>query len=189
MPGNRSVQRRAEDSIIAVRRKSVILDSDLAAFYGVETGALVRAMKRNAARFPDDFAFQLSHEEWGRLRSQTGSSNSGRGGRRYSPYVFTEQGALQLAGVLRSPKADEVSVAIARAFVTMRERLTELDELRKVLPEIREKLEALEGDVAMLTSDAADQHAEIVKLAEGQNALKDLVKVMKRAERTLPPAM
>jgi len=71
----------------------------------------------------------------------------------------------------------------------MRERLTELDELRKALPEIREKLEALEGDVAMLTSDAADQHAEIVKLAEGQNALKDLVKVMKRAERTLPPAM
>lgn len=184
-----AVQRRAEKSIVEVRRHHVILDSELAAFYGVETGTVIRAMKRNANRFPEDFAFQLTDDEWDALRRQNGISNTGRGGRRYKPYVFTEQGALQLAGVLRSGKADEVSVAIARAFVTMRDRLNDLAELAKALPEIRERLEALEGDVAILTEDAAEKYAEIVKLADGQNALKDLLKAMRRAERTLPPAM
>jgi hypothetical protein len=69
-----------------------MLDEGLADLYGVETGALTRAVRRNEDRFPDDFMFQLTNEEWSALRSQTGISNAGRGGRRYAPYVFTEQG-------------------------------------------------------------------------------------------------
>ncbi len=83
---------RTENAIIMIRGHKVLLDADLADLYGVETKALVRAVKRNADRFPADFMFQLSPEEVTRLRYQIGTSKSGRGGRRYAPYAFTEQG-------------------------------------------------------------------------------------------------
>ncbi len=86
--------------IMSLREQRVMLDSDLAALYGVETKVLVQAVKRNMERFPVDFIFQLSPEEWKALRSQTVTSNSGRGGRRYPPYVFTEQGVAMLSSVL-----------------------------------------------------------------------------------------
>ena len=83
---------RIEKAILLVRGQKVMLDRDLATLYGVETGALNRAVKRNIQRFPEDFMFQLTREEAERLRCQTGISKLGRGGRRYLPYVFTEQG-------------------------------------------------------------------------------------------------
>src|SRR5690348_16171181 len=95
---------RVETLILFVRGERVILDADIAVLYGVETKALVRAVKRNLDRFPDDFMFQLTAEEVVRLRCQFGTSNErgGRGGRRYLPYAFTEQGVAMLSGVLRS---------------------------------------------------------------------------------------
>lgn len=91
------------------------MKTDLAALYGMEARALNQAVARNPERFPDDFMFQLTDDEWGALRSQTVISN-GRGGRRYAPYVFTEQGVAMLSSVLHSPRAVQVNIAIMRAF-------------------------------------------------------------------------
>jgi hypothetical protein len=96
-----------ESRILLIRGQKVLLDADLATLYQVETKALNRAVKRNADRFPEDFMFQLTTEETVELlRYQSGTSNEkGRGGRRYRPYVFTEQGIAMLSGVLTSPRA------------------------------------------------------------------------------------
>jgi len=93
---------RIENAILLIRGQKVLLDADLAALYGVETKVLVKAVKRNAERFPGDFMFQLLPKEVARLRFQIGTSKRGRGGRRYAPYAFTEQGGAMLSGVLRS---------------------------------------------------------------------------------------
>ena len=108
--------------IHVIRDEQVILDSDLAVLYGVETKKLNKAASRNSARFPDDFRFRLTKDEYESLRFQNGTSNEegGRGGRRYMPYVYTEQGIAMLSSVLRSDTAVSVSVAIMRAFVEMR---------------------------------------------------------------------
>ncbi len=109
--------------IYVIRGQQVMLDSDLAMLYQVETKYLNRAMKRNQDRFPEDFCFQLTKSEAENLRCQIGTSNSGdvqSGGRRYLPYVFTEQGISMLASVLRSDVATQVSIGIMRAFVKMR---------------------------------------------------------------------
>jgi hypothetical protein len=99
---------------------NVIADSDLAELYEVETKALNRAVRRNLDRFPDDFIFQLTDEEDKLLRYQSGTSSSGYGGRRYLPYVFTQEGVAMLSSVLHSPRAIKVNVAIMRAFVQLR---------------------------------------------------------------------
>lgn len=114
-----------EKMIYVIRDKQVMLDSDLAILYQVETGALNRAVKRNISRFPEDFRFQLTKEEYQSLRCQTGISSSAQGennygGRRTLPYVFTEQGISMLASVLHSEVAIKVSIGIMRAFVEMR---------------------------------------------------------------------
>lgn len=111
-----------------VRGQKVLLDSDLASLYGVRTTILLRAMRRNPERFPEDFAFQVTDDEFDALRIQSGSSN-GRGGRRYLPYVFTEQGVAMLSSVLNSPRAIAVNVEIMRAFVRMRSALASHAEL------------------------------------------------------------
>ncbi|PWF47845.1 hypothetical protein C7C56_013350 [Massilia glaciei] len=98
-----------------------MLDANLAGLYGVTTGALVQAVKRNLDRFPDDFMFQLSADEWEALRSQSVISNVGRGGRRYAPYAFTEQGVAMLSSVLGSAQAIAVNIEIMRAFERLRE--------------------------------------------------------------------
>jgi hypothetical protein len=109
-----------------------MLDADLAELYGVETKALVQAVKRNASRFPTDFMFQLTGEELGILRSQFVISRSW-GGRRYAPYAFTEQGVAMLSSVLRSPRAIAVNIEIMRTFVRLREMLsTHVDLARKL---------------------------------------------------------
>ena len=119
------VQPSIEKMIYVIRDKQVMLDSDLAILYQVETGALNRAAKRNISRFPEDFRFQLTKEEYQNLRCQTGISSSAQGennygGRRTLPYVFTEQGISMLASVLHSEVAIKVSIGIMRAFVEMR---------------------------------------------------------------------
>lgn len=109
--------------IYVVRNQQVMLDSDLAILYQVETGNLNKAMKRNQKRFPEDFCFQLTKEEFENLRFQSGSSSleeNGYGGRRYMPYVYTEQGISMLASVLRSEIAINTSIRIMRTFVEMR---------------------------------------------------------------------
>ena len=110
---------RVEQRILLIREHRVLLDADLAALYGVQTKALTRQIKRNPKRFPADFMFQLTAAEWNALRSQIGTSN-GRGGRRYPPYAFTEQGVAMLSSVLNSDRAIEVNVQIMRAFVKLR---------------------------------------------------------------------
>jgi hypothetical protein len=106
--------------ILLVRGVRVMLDADLAALYGVETRVLVQAVKRNLARFPADFMFQLAPLEFTGLRSQSVISNIGRGGRRTAPHVFTEHGALMAATILSSSRAIEVSIYVMRAFVQFR---------------------------------------------------------------------
>jgi hypothetical protein len=110
---------RIEKRIFLIRGEYVMLDSDLADIYGVSTSRLNEQVKRNAERFPEDFMFKLSKEEWENLISQNATSNE-HGGRRKTPFVFTEQGVAGLSGVLKSEQASQVHVTIMRAFVSMR---------------------------------------------------------------------
>lgn len=130
-----------EKRILLIRGQKVLLDSVLAELYGVETKVLVQALKRNLERFPEDFAFQLSEQDFGVLRSQTVTSK-GRGGRRYPPYVFSEQGVAMLSSVLRSPQAVQVNIEIMRAFVQLRRVLTENTELTAKLNQLEKRYDA-----------------------------------------------
>jgi hypothetical protein len=129
--------------------QKVMLDSDLAFLYDVETRVLVQAVKRNAGRFPSDFMFQLTNEEWDSLRSQNVISK-GRGGRRYAPYVFTEHGALMLSSVLNSETAVEVGLVIVRTFVYLREMLSTHKELAIKLEELERKTSSHDQAIAGL---------------------------------------
>ncbi len=123
VPAIENVQPTIEKLIYIIRDKQVMVDSDLAMLYQAETGALNRAVKRNIKRFPEDFRFQLTAEEYENLKCQSGISSlneNGYGGRRTLPYVFTEQGISMLASVLHSDAAVNVSIGIMRAFVEMR---------------------------------------------------------------------
>lgn len=115
---------RIQTAIVLLRGQKVLIDSDLAKFYQVQTGQIVRAVKRNAERFPADFMFQLSGEEFDSLKCQTGIAK-GRGGRRTPPYAFTEQGVAMLASVLRSSRATQINIQIVRAFVNLRRLLAD----------------------------------------------------------------
>ena len=140
-----------EKVIFTIRGEKVIFDSDLAATYGVETKALNRAVKRNADRFPADFIFQLTAEEVENLRCQSGTSSSGYGGPRYRPFVFTEQGAIMAANVLRSPWAMKMSVFVVRAFVKLRQELGQNRQFAAKLAELEGKL-----------SDRLDMHEKAI---------------------------
>lgn len=120
-----------------IRGQKVILDADLARLYEVETRVLVQAVKRNIRRFPEDFMFQLSKEEFDNLRSQ--SVTSSWGGRRYPPYAFTEQGVAMLSSVLHSDRAVTVNIAIMRAFVQLREIISSNAKLARRLEQLEEK--------------------------------------------------
>jgi ORF6N domain. len=128
---------RIEGAIYLIRGEKVMLDSDLAEPYEVETRALVQTVKRNIERFPEDFLFQLSSEEFENLRSQTVIPN--RGGRRTPPYAFTEQGLAMLSGVLRSERAVLVNIEIMRAFVRLRRMLSDNAELSRKLASLERK--------------------------------------------------
>jgi hypothetical protein len=129
---------RIERSILLIRGHKVMLDADLAALYGVNTRALNQAVKRNIARFPSDFAFQLTQSEFDALRSQFVTSK-GRGGRRYLPYAFTENGLAMLSSVLNSDRAIQVNIAIMRVFTRLRELLASHADLLRRLDEIEKK--------------------------------------------------
>lgn len=129
-----------EKRIYVVRGRQVMLDEDLADLYGVETRVLVQQVKRNAKRFPGDFMFQLTSGEAEGLRSQIVISNEGRGGRRYAPYVFTEQGIAMLSGVLRSDRAIAVNIEIMRTFVELRRVASSYAAIEKRLEEIEREL-------------------------------------------------
>lgn len=133
---------RIDSRIYLIRGHKVILDSDLAELYGVETGALNRAVQRNRERFPADFMFQLSAREDEALRCQIGTSKGGRGGRRFLPYVFTEQGVAMLSGLLNSPRAIAVNIEIMRAFVRLRQLIASSAELARKVSALEKKYDA-----------------------------------------------
>ncbi|MET0988696.1 MAG: ORF6N domain-containing protein [Steroidobacteraceae bacterium] len=122
------------------RGHKVLLDADLATLYGVATKVLLQAVKRNLTRFPEDFMLRLTTEEWAALRSQFVTSNEGRGGRRYVPYAFTEQGVAMLSSILKSPRAIAANIEIMRAFVRMRELLVSSKELAQKLAELERRI-------------------------------------------------
>jgi ORF6N domain-containing protein len=130
-----------ESRILIVRRQRVILDSDLAALYGVTVKRLNQQVNRNQERFPADFMFQLTSTEDKALRLQIATSKKGRGGRRYLPYAFTEHGAIMAATVLNSARAVEMSVFVVRAFVRMREMLAKNRQLAAKINELDRRLE------------------------------------------------
>ena len=154
-----------EPLILTLRGQRVILDSELSELYGVETRSLNQAVKRKIQRFPEDFMFQLTAQEWSNLKSQSVTSSmeivgnerdknnrsqnatGSHGGRRKSPFVFTEHGAIMAASILNSPEAVAMSIFVVRAFVQMRERLAANAEILKRLAEIDTTL--LEHDSAL----------------------------------------
>lgn len=138
-----TLQPHVSRHILSLRDQRVMLDADLAALYGVETKVLVQAIKRNSERFPGDFMFQLDAHEWASLRSQLVTSNTGRGGRRYAPYAFTEQGVAMLSSVLNSPSAIAINIEIMRAFVQVRSMAATHQDLAKQLAELQDKTESL----------------------------------------------
>jgi hypothetical protein len=129
---------RIARTILLLRGQKVLLDADLAKLYGVSTGALNRAVKRNVDRFPSDFMFRLTPEDIANLRCQIGISSWG--GRRALPYAFTEQGVAMLSSVLSSERAVKVNIAIMRAFVKLRETLETNRELAKKFSELERRV-------------------------------------------------
>lgn len=157
-----SIQRR----ILLIRGHKVILDATLAELYGVPTKVFLQAIRRNRRRFPADFMFTLAAKEWTALRSQTVTSKSGRGGRRYAPLVFTEQGVAMLSSVLNSERAIDVNIAIMRAFVQLRHLLATHREMAGKLVELERKLEGHDEAIAnlfeamrQLLAPAAPEHS------------------------------
>ncbi len=147
-----------ERAILVVRGQKVLLDEQLAQFYGVETRRLIEQVHRNIERFPDDFMFRLNSEEWENLRSQFAiSSLSAHGGRRFAPYAFTEQGVAMLSSVLRSPRAVEVNVQIMRAFVRLRQLLA-------VHRELADRLTRLEQEMRKRDQSVDQQFQQIFEL-------------------------
>jgi phage regulator Rha-like protein len=155
-----------EKRILVVRKRQVMLDEDLADLYGVETRRLIEQVKRNIERFPADFMFQLTKDEAAALRSQSATSDTGRGGRRYAPYVFTEQGVAMLSGVLRSKRAVAVNIEIMRAFVELRRAATSY-------AAIEHRLEELERETSAKLGQHDQQLAQIfqaLRQLRGRNA-------------------
>jgi hypothetical protein len=133
--------------IFPARGHKVILDSDLAALYGVETRRLNEQVRRNSERFPADFAFQLTAQEAADLKSQIATSSSGWGGRRKLPFVFTEHGALMAASVLNSPRAVQMSLYVVRAFLKLRRWVADQSELAVKLAELERRVAGHDQDL------------------------------------------
>jgi len=151
--------KRVEQSIYLIRGEKVMLDEDLAELYGVETRILTRAVRRNLERFPEDFAFPLSLQEFRNLKSQTGISSWG--GRRKLPWAFTEQGIAMLSSVLRCARAVQVNIQIMRAFVKLRElMLTHRDLARKLAVHLSE-IDVAQPDLIAIASKSAHLIGEL----------------------------
>ncbi|MCL4548589.1 MAG: ORF6N domain-containing protein [Bacteroidetes bacterium] len=142
-----TLYKRIEGMIFSLRGEKVILDSDLAAIYGVTTARLNQQVKRNAERFPSDFVFRLTKKEFDSLMLQFATSNLSRGGRRKIPFAFTEHGAIMAANVLNSNKAVQMSVLVVRAFVQIRKSIVAYDEFTKRLRELEQKVTNHDNDI------------------------------------------
>src|SRR5438132_10744019 len=135
-------------AIFVLRGQKVILSQDLAALYGVTVGALIQAVKRNPYRFPKDFVFQLTAEEFRNLKSQIVISSWG--GRRHLPYAFTEQGVAMLSSVLNGQRVVKVNIAIMRAFVKLRETLETNRELAQKFAELEKRIGKHDQDITAI---------------------------------------
>jgi ORF6N domain len=140
-----------ERAIHVFRGQRVVLDSDLAVLYGVATRVLNQQVSRNRDRFPDDFAFQLTQQEFTSLMSQIVTSKPGRGGRRKRPFAFTEQGVAMLSSVLKSPTAVQVNIEIMRAFVRLRRLLATPGELVEQLTKLAETVQLHDDQIKVIS--------------------------------------
>jgi len=157
--------------IYEIRGHKVMLDSDLAKLYEIETGALNRAVKRNIERFPDFFMFQLTEDEHNSLRCQIGISKEGKGGRRYLPFAFTEHGVLMLSSVLNSKKAISINIEIMVTFNKLRKYAfsqtdtnEQIAELRKLLMLYIEKNDKRVHDIMIVLNNLLEQPKEMKKI-------------------------
>ena len=166
-PGKTVATRRPVESLIhVIRGQKVMLDADLAALYGAPTKVLNQAVRRNLARFPDDFMLQLSEEESKSLRSQFVTSNVGRGGRRHLPLVFTEPGVAMLSSVLRSERAIQMNIVIMQAFIRLRELVisnkdiaARVEKLERGHDRTASVIEVLVEDIDRLAREVKDMKA------------------------------
>jgi len=146
---------RIQNRILMIRDRRVLLDSDLAELYGTTTKRLNEQVRRNRDRFPEDFMFRLSQEEFAALRSHLATSNDTpqRGGRRYPPHAFTEHGAIMAANVLNTPKANEASIFVVRAFVSLRDYLASNARLAKKMDELERRVEKHDAAIRVLVGE------------------------------------
>ena len=142
-----------ERRIYLIRGQKVMLDSDLAEIYQVPTKSLNLAVRRNTERFPGDFMFQLSKEEFENLRFQIATSSSGYGGRRYQPYAFTEHGVAMLSSVLKSKRAVQMNIVIIRAFVKLRDMLGTHKDLAHKMEQVETRLRQHGSAIAVLVDE------------------------------------
>ena len=154
-----------KEAIYEIRGQKVMLDYDLATIYGVRTGTLNQAVKRNIDRFPDDFMFKLTEKEWDELdcnilnsnmRSQSVTASANRRNKSNPPYAFTEHGAVMLASVLRSPSAVQMSVMVTRAFIAMRQAITTMLSVDLKVEQISHKVDQLNAYVEEILHDQND---------------------------------
>src|SRR6266481_1900218 len=145
-----TLAKRVDSRILFLRGQKIILDSDLAALYGVEVKHLNQQIKRNRKRFPGDFLFRISAREFEILRSQIVTSSDGHGSRRYLPHAFTEHGAIMAATVLNSERAIQMSTFVVRAFVRMREALAPNRQIVAKLAELERRSENHDVDIQSL---------------------------------------
>jgi hypothetical protein len=179
---------RIESRIFLIRGQKVMLDADLAELYGVEVKALNQAVRRNQERFPADFMFQLKHEEFTNLRSQIVTSSSPHGGRRYQPLVFTEQGVAMLSGLLNSPRAIAVNIAIMRTFVRLRQLIASHADLARKLAELEnkydEQFKVVFDAIRELMSPAVPRRSREMGFHTGIDSLRPARKKRKRAAQS-----
>ena len=138
------------NKIHVIRGTKVMLDSDLAELYGVESKRINEQVKRNAKRFPEDFMFKLSKDEWKTLRSQFATSKTGSGGRTYLPHVFTEHGVLMLSSVLNSQRAIQMNIQIVRVFTHLRSLVIEHSELKNEINEIKSRQNSQDKNIELV---------------------------------------
>ena len=176
-----------QKKIYEIRGKQVMLDFDLALLYGVETKVLKQGVKRNIRRFPVDFMFELTQEEFNSLRSQIVTSNK-RGGIRYMPFAFTEQGVAMLSSILKSETAIEINILIIRAFVAVRQYLSMASNQIKEIEELKQRMKALEegteDTIAAINDLSEDTRKELDDIYLALSQLADKQKqITKKNER------
>lgn len=171
-----------QNKIYEIRGERVMLDYDLAEMYGIETKVMNQAVRRNINRFPPDFMFQLTNQEFTNLRSQIVTSSWG--GYRYLPFAFTEHGVTMLASVLRSPIAIEINIQIVRAFIALRQLVLENREVIEQLSDLQKQIKVLQEDMESLSKDHEnyEQHFDDIYIA-----LAELAKHDKSKEKTPLP--